>query len=172
MRPVMAADQEVEFVGSRRVPFAVQSEQDKMLRYHVSLLSHCLNDGLDPCSEYQVSRLPLGVSRVKAKDRLGAFEQLKTWGEGGFWRVLPARGKSGALLSPNIPVAGGVRALFGAGELFGPPRVFPEVRSQPAVVRKPGTHKPHITKLQQVCDMKAIPRCRGVPNAAALPARK
>ena len=35
-----AADQEVESVGSRRVPFVVQSEQDKMVRYHDSLLTH------------------------------------------------------------------------------------------------------------------------------------
>ena len=54
-------------------------------------------------------------------------------------------GQAGALLIPNIPVAGGVRALFGAGEPLGPPRVFPEtvgVRSQPAVVQKPGARQP------------------------------
>ena len=58
-----AADQEVESVGSRRV-FVVPSEQDKMLRYHVSLLTHCLNDGLHLCSGYQVSRQPLDVCLV------------------------------------------------------------------------------------------------------------
>ena len=112
-----AADEEVESVGSRRVPLVVQSEQDKMLRYHVSLLTHCLNDGLDLGKGYQVSRLPLDVwPRVKAKDRLGVLQQFKTWG---------------------------FLALIG-----------------------------HHSKLQQVCDMKANPRYRGVPNAAALSARK
>ena len=67
-----AADQELESVGSRRV-FVVQSEQDKMLRYHVSWLTHCLNDGLHLCSGYQVRRQPLDVwPCVKAKDRPGA----------------------------------------------------------------------------------------------------
>ena len=50
-----AADQEVASVGSRRVPFVVQSEQDKMLLYHVSLPTHCLNDGLDLCSGYRLA---------------------------------------------------------------------------------------------------------------------
>ena len=57
------------------------------------------------------------------KDRLGVFKQLRTMG---FWRELPARGRSGVLLIPSIPVAGGIRPLFGAGEPLGPPRVFPE----------------------------------------------
>ena len=75
-----AADQEVEVVGSRRVPFVVQSEQDKMLWYHGSLLTHGLDDGLDLCLEYQVSRVPLDVwPRVKAKDQPGVLQQLKTW---------------------------------------------------------------------------------------------
>ena len=71
----------MESVRSRRVPFVVQSEQDKILRYHVSLLTHCLKNGLDFGSEYQVGRLPLDVwPRVKAKDRLGVLQQLKTGG--------------------------------------------------------------------------------------------
>ena len=45
---VGAADPEVESLGARRIPFVVQSEQDNMLRYHVSLLSHCLNVGAGP----------------------------------------------------------------------------------------------------------------------------
>ena len=66
-------DQEVEPVGSRHVAFVVQSEQDNMLRNHVSLLTHSLNDGLNLCSEYQVSKRPLDVwPRVLAKDRLSA----------------------------------------------------------------------------------------------------
>ena len=107
--------EEVESVGSRRVPFVLQSAQDNLLRCHISLLTHCLNDGLDLCSEYHVTRLPQAVwSEVLSKDRVGVLRQLKNWG---FWRELPARGRSGARLIPNIPVGGGVRALFGAGRV-------------------------------------------------------
>ena len=105
-----AADQEVESVGSRRVLFLRQRT------------GHCLNDGLDLCSGNQVSWPPLDVW-PRVKDRLGVLQQLKTWG---FWRELPARGSSGALLIPIIPVAGGVRTLFGARAPLVPPRVFPE----------------------------------------------
>ena len=99
-----AADQEVELVGSRRVPFVVQSEQDNMLRCHVSLLTHCLNDGLDLCSEHQVRRPPLDVwPRVKANDRLGVLQQLKTWG---------SQGQVRRTTDPEHPGAGQVRALF------------------------------------------------------------
>ena len=144
---VGAADPEVESLGARRIPFVFQSEQDNMLRYHVSLLSHCLNVGL-----------PLDVwPTVRAKDRLGVFKQLRTLG---FWREFPARGRSGVLLIPSILVAGGIRPLFGAGEPDGPPRVFPET-----LVADGGLLWcenlgliGHLTKLQQVCDQNANPR--------------
>ena len=148
----------MESVGSRRVTFVVQSEQDKILRYHVSLLTHCLNDGPDLCSGYQIRPLPLDVwPRVKAKARLGVLQQLKTWR---FWRELPARGRSGALLFPVIPVAGGVRALSGAGEPQVPPRVFPETLVSDHNLQwcENLALISHLTKLQQVCDMKANPR--------------
>ena len=81
-----AVDLEVESLGSRPLPFS--GEEDKMLRHHVALLKNCLNEGVDICSEYQVSRLPLDVwPRVKAKDRVSILQHLKTMG---FWRELPS----------------------------------------------------------------------------------
>ena len=82
-----AADQDVESVGSRRVPFVVQSEQDKMLR--VSFLTHCLNDAtgcLASCEGQGPARCVTTVELVG--------------GSGGNCR--PGEGQI-----PNIPVAGG-----------------------------------------------------------------
>ena len=86
----------------------------------------------------------------------------------------PARGRSGALLIPIIPVAGGVRALFGAGGRLVPPRVFPETLVSDHCLQwcENLALIGHLSKLQQVCDIKATPRYRGVPNATALSARK
>ena len=151
-----AAGQKVEFVGSRRVPFVVQTEQDRMLRYHVSSLTHCLNDGLDLCSEYQVGRLPLDVwPRVKATDRLGVLQQLKTWVLEG----TTGQGQVRRPSDPEHPVAGGVRALFGASEPLGPPRVFQRRWCQIAACSGAKTWRSSAT-LQQVCDMKANSRRR------------
>ena len=104
-----AADLEVESLGARRLPFSVQSEEDKMLRLHVALLKHCLNEGVDLCSEYQVSRLPLDVwPRVKAKDRVSILQHLKTMG---FWREVPARGSIWRPFYPAHP-CGWRRSVF------------------------------------------------------------
>ena len=80
------------------------------------------------------------------------FKQLRTMG---FWRELPSRRRSGVLLIPSIPVAGGIRPLFGAGEPDGPPRVFPET-----LVADHGL---------LWCENLGL---IGVPNAAALSERK
>ena len=73
-------DEEVESVRSRRVPFVLHCAQ--VLRCHISLLTHCLNDGLDLCSEYHLTGLPLAVwSEGLSKDRVGALGQKN-------WRVL------------------------------------------------------------------------------------
>ena len=162
--------EEVESVGSRRVPSVLQSAQDNLLRCHMSLLTHCLNDGLDLCSKYQVTRLPQAVwSGVLSKDRVGVLRQLKNC-----WRELPARGWSGTLLIPNIPVGGGGRASFGAGRPFDPHRTLPETllcdHSLNWCENLALIH--HMTKLQQACDMKANVRFRDAPNTAAISAKK
>ena len=69
-------DEEVESVGSRRVPFVLHSAQ--VLRCHISLLTHCLNDGLDLCSEHHLTRFPLVWSEGLSKEpsRCCATEEL------------------------------------------------------------------------------------------------
>ena len=83
-------------------------------------------------------------------------------------------GRSGALLIPNIPVGGGVRAFFGAGRHFDPHRTLPETllcdHSLNWCENLAQIH--HMTKLQQACDMKANVRFRGAPNAATISAKK
>ena len=114
-----------ESVGSRRVPFVVQSEQDKMLRYHVSLLTHCLSDGIDLCSGTRLA----GYPRVKAKDWLGVLQQLKTWG------VLEGTTGQGQARRPSDP-----DHLWLVG--FEPFSAPVNLRSRPTMVRKPGAHRP------------------------------
>ena len=124
-----------------------------MLRYHVSLFDALSQRRAQPLLELPGQPATLDVwLRVKAKDRLGVLQQLKTWGgSGGNYR--PGAG---------IPVAGGVRAMLGAGEPLVSPGVFPETLVS--------DHSPqwcenlaligHLSKLQQFCDMKANPRSR------------
>ena len=64
--------------------------------------------------EYHVTRLPLAVwSEVLSKERVVVLRQLKNWG---FWRELPARGRSGALLIPEfLPFSGRLGLLTHIG---------------------------------------------------------
>ena len=156
-------------MGSRRVLFVLQSAEDNLLR---CLLTHCLNHGLDLCSECHVTRLPLAVwSEVLSKDRVDVLRQLKNLG---FWREPPARGRSGALLIPNIPVGSGVLPFFGAARPFDPHRSLLETLlcDHSLNVCKNVALVHHMTKLEQACDMKANVRFRGAPNAAAISAKK
>ena len=97
------------------IPGAVhtESEQEVLMRCHVSLLSHCLPDGQDLRSEYYVRRVPLDVwPHVNKRDRVGVVRQLKARG---WWKELQARGRSGALLIPHISTGSGNSCLVHNG---------------------------------------------------------
>ena len=104
----------------------------------------------------------------------GPTRRVQTAEDNGVLEGITGQGRSGVLLIPSIPVAGGIRPLFGAGEPVGPLRVFPEtlVADRGLLWCENLGLIGHLTKLQQVCDQKANPRYRGVPNAAALSERK
>ena len=169
---VRVAAHGVESVESRRIPHGLQSEQEVLLRCHVSLLSHCLHDGHDLCSEYFVSRLPLEVwPLVNKRDRVGVLRQLKARG---LWKELPARGRSGVLLIPHISTGSGIRALFTTAGHPDPPNTFPEALQSDHSMQwcENMCLISHLTKLHQACDSKANEKHRGGLNASAVAVRK